>query len=206
MAVFLAGAAGVAAEVGAAEGVEAGAVAVAVSAAVARRGGGDVSLTRALKHVFATPLAVRRAFPRDLLERIKAAIKSSEARHRGELRFAIEGALEFLPVLRGLDPRDRALEVFSLLRVWDTEENIGVLIYVQAVDHDIEIVADRGIAAKIPQPEWDAICRRMEDAFRAKRYEAGVLAGIADVSALLERHFPAGGVNVDELPDKPVVL
>jgi hypothetical protein len=165
-----------------------------------------MSLTRALKHAFATPLAVRRAFPRDLLHRIEAAVKSSERRHRGELRFAVEGALEFLPVLRGLDPHARALEVFSLLRVWDTEENSGVLIYVQAVDRDIEIVADRGIAKKISQPEWDAICHSMEDAFGAKRYEEGVLAGIADVSALLERHFPAAGVNVDELPDKPVVL
>ena len=165
-----------------------------------------MSLRRALRHVFATPLTVRRAFPRELLDRIEAAIKSSETRHRGEIRFAVEGALEFLPVLRGLDPRHRALEVFSLLRVWDTEENIGVLIYVQAVDRDIEIVADRGIAARIEQPEWDAICRRMEEAFGAARYEQGVLAGISEVSALLERHFPAGGMNVDELPDKPVVL
>jgi hypothetical protein len=165
-----------------------------------------LNLGRALRHVFATPLTLRRAFPRTLLDRIEGAIKASERRHRGEVRFAVEGALEFLPVLRGLDPRQRALEIFSLLRVWDTEENSGVLIYVQAVDRDIEIVADRGIAARIPQAEWDAICHRMEDAFRVKRYEEGVLAGIADVSALLERHFPAGGANVDELPDKPVVL
>jgi hypothetical protein len=163
-------------------------------------------LARALTHLFATALRVRRAFPRAVLDRVEAAIEASERRHRGEIRFAVEGALEFLPVLRGLAPRERALEVFSLLRVWDTEENIGVLIYVQVVDHDIEIVADRGIAGRIAQAEWDAICHRMEDAFRARHYEQGVLEGIAEVSALLERHFPAAGANVDELPDKPVVL
>jgi uncharacterized membrane protein len=90
--------------------------------------------------------------------------------------------------------------------VWDTEENSGVLIYVQLVDRDIEIVADRGIAARIEQAEWDAICHRMEEAFRANRFEDGVLAGIADVTERLVRHFPAGHRNPDELPDRPVVL
>lgn len=161
---------------------------------------------RALRHLFATAARVRRAFPDDALARIEAAIKASEARHRGEIRLAVEGALDFVPVARGLTPRERAVEVFSLLRVWDTEENSGVLIYVQLVDHDIEIVADRGIAGRIAQSEWDAICGRMEEAFRAGRYEEGTLAAIAAVSALLEKHFPAGARNADELPDKPVVL
>jgi len=165
-----------------------------------------MSLGRALKHLFAAPWAIRRAFPREALERIEAAIKASEARHRGEIRFAVEGALEFLPLTRGLTPRERALEVFSLLRVWDTDENSGVLIYLQLVDRDIEIVADRGIASRIDQAQWESICHRMEEAFRAARYEAGVIAGIAEVSALLEKHFPASGRNADELPDRPVVL
>ena len=178
----------------------------AISAAAVRRGSGDVSLVRALKHLFAAPWAVRRAFPAHTLDRIEAAIKSSERRHRGEIRCAIEGALDFLPVLRGLTPRARALEAFSMLRVWDTEENSGVLIYVQLVDRDIEIVADRGIASRIAQPEWDAICQRMEGAFGSGRFEEGALAGVTEVSALLERHFPAGPSNVDELPDRPVVL
>ena len=165
-----------------------------------------MSLARALKHLFAAPWTVRRAFPPESLDRIGAAIKSSEQRHRGEIRFAIEGALEFVPVARGLNPRERALQAFSLLRVWDTEENSGVLIYVQLVDRDIEIVADRGIAARIAQPEWNAICSRMETAFGAGRFEEGALAGISEVSALLERHFPAGSSNVDELPDRPVIM
>ena len=165
-----------------------------------------MSFARALRHLFAPPWIVRRALPAAALERVEAEIAVSETRHRGEIRFAVEGALEFLPVARGLAPRARALELFSLLRVWDTEENSGVLIYVQLVDRDIEIVADRGIAAHIEQSEWDAICHRMEEAFRANRFEAGVLAGIADVTELLVRHFPAGRRNPDELPDRPVVL
>jgi uncharacterized membrane protein len=165
-----------------------------------------MSLTRALRHLFAGPWSVRRAFPQSALDRIQAAIGVSEQRHCGEIRFAVEGALEFLAVARGLSPRERALEVFSLLRVWDTEENSGVLLYVQLVDRDIEIVADRGIARHIRESEWEAICRRMEEAFRAARYEHGALAAIAEVSALLERHFPAGARNVDELPDRPVIL
>jgi hypothetical protein len=165
-----------------------------------------VKLKRALAHLFATAWTVRRAFPQPVLDRIEAGIKSSEQRHSGEIRFAVEGPLEFLPVLRGLEPRARALEVFSLLRVWDTEHNVGVLIYVQLVDRDIEIVADRGIAARIPQTAWDAICQRMQDAFKAGRYEAGALAGIGDVTELLARHFPAQRPDIDELPDRPVVL
>lgn len=165
-----------------------------------------MSLARATRHLLAPPWIVRRAFSQRALERIEAAIASSEEEHRGEIRFAVEGALEFLPVLRGLTPRSRALEVFSQLRVWDTEENTGVLIYLQLVDRDIEIVADRGINARIAQLEWDAICNRMESAFRERRYEAGVLEGIAEINQLLARHFPGAGRNPDELPDRPVVL
>src|SRR6478752_2121800 len=158
-----------------------------------------MSFGRALRHLFAAPWLVRRAFPREALQRIESAIGTSEKRHRGEIRFAIEGGLEFLPVLRGLTAHDRALEVFSMLRVWDTEENTGVLIYVQLADRHIEIAADRGIAHRIPQDEWDAICRRMEQGFAAGRYEEGVIEGIAQVSDRLARHFPAGKVNPNEL-------
>jgi uncharacterized membrane protein len=149
---------------------------------------------------------VSRAFPRGVLDRIAGAIGTSEKRHRGEIRFAVEGALEFVPLLRGLTTHQRALEVFSMLRIWDTEENTGVLIYLQLVDRHIEIVADRGIARLIKQEEWDAICRRMETAFAARRYEQGLTAGIAEVSELLARHFPAGAVNPNELPNTPAVL
>lgn len=161
---------------------------------------------RILKHLFTPDWAAFRVFPRALLSRIEKAIGESEKLHDAELRFAVEAGLALKPLLRGLTPRQRAHEVFANLRVWDTEHNSGVLIYLQLVDRDIEIVADRGISAKVGQDAWDEICRRMEDAFRAGRFEQGVLDGIREISALLKLHFPPRGANPDELPDRPVIL
>jgi uncharacterized membrane protein len=161
---------------------------------------------RILHHLFAPQWIVTRAFPRAALDRVEAAIRESEATHDGELRFAVEAGLHLWPLLRGQTPRQRAAEVFSMLRVWDTEHNSGVLIYVQLVDRRIEIVADRGINSKVKQGQWDAICRRMEYAFRARRFEPGVLDGIREITILLARHFPPRDENRDELPDKPVLL
>jgi hypothetical protein len=165
-----------------------------------------MNLKRAFKHLFAPDWLVYRAFPRTGLKRMETAIRESEALHGGELRIAVEAGLDVLPLLRGVTPRARAREAFSMLRVWDTEENSGVLIYLQLVDRRIEIVADRGISAKVGQAQWDAICHRMEEAFRARRFEAGVLEGIAEITTLLTTHFPARRENPDELPDRPVVL
>jgi uncharacterized membrane protein len=161
---------------------------------------------RMLKHLFTPDWVARRVFPRATLNRIREAIRESEKSHDGELRFAVEAGLDFLPLLKGAAPRQRALEVFSMLRVWDTERNSGVLIYVQLVDRRIEIVADRGITAKVDQGAWDAICRGMEESFRAGRFEEGALQGIRAISLLMARHFPPHGTNADELPDRPAVL
>jgi uncharacterized membrane protein len=163
-------------------------------------------MKRVLKHLFAPHWIMYRAFPRAALKRIETAIRESEKTHAGELRFAVEAGLHLMPLLRGVTPRQRARQVFAELNVWDTEHNSGVLIYVQLMDRRIEILADRGISAKVEQAAWDAVCRRMEDAFRARRFEQGVLDGISEVTALLGRHFPVRGVNPNELPDKPVVL
>lgn len=165
-----------------------------------------MNLPRALRHLFSPPWLVGRAFPVDALRRIEAAISASERRHRGEVRFAVEGALDFGPVLRGFSARARALEAFAQLKVWDTEENTGVLIYLLLADRDIEIVADRGIARRIPQAGWDAICARMERAFAAREFEAGVTAGIEQITELLATHFPADSQNADELPNRPARL
>jgi len=165
-----------------------------------------MNIKRIVKHLFATHWIIARAFPRRTLAVIENAIRASEKSHHGELRFAVEADLDLAALLRGQIPRQRAVEVFSALRVWDTEHNSGVLIYVQLVDRRIEIVADRGINAKVPQHEWDAICRRMEAAFRESRYEGGALAAIGEITALLAQHFPPRGDNPDELSDKPVVL
>jgi hypothetical protein len=165
-----------------------------------------MSFGRAVRHLFAAPWLLTRAFPRAALDAIESAVNASERRHRGEVRFAVEGALDFLPVVRGLTARERALEVFALSRVWDTEENTGVLLYLQLAERDVEIVADRGIARLIAQAEWDGVCRRMEASFAGGRFEAGVIAGIGEITTLLERHFPADRPNSDELPDRPIVL
>lgn len=165
-----------------------------------------MTASRVLKHLFAGERAMRRAFPHTLLRRIEQAVAASETLHRGELRFVVEGALPPLAIWRGLTARQRAIELFSLLRVWDTEENSGVLIYVQFVDHKVEIVADRGIAARVGRDTWRDICAAMEQAFKSRRYEDGVLNALQQTGALLASHFPAGPHNPNELPDQPLVI
>jgi len=161
-------------------------------------------VVRLLKHLLIPDWLARRPFPAAALERIGRAVTASERLHRGEICFAVEGGLPLQ--LLSASCRRRAEDLFGSLKVWDTEENSGVLIYVQLVDRDIEIVADRGIAARVAQAEWEAICRAMEQSFRNGQYLPGSLAAIERVTALLARHFPARGVNPDELPDRPALL
>ncbi len=161
---------------------------------------------RLIRHLLAPPWSVGQAFPAATLSAIERAIGESERMHRGELRFAVEAGLDLLPVWHGETARERAVELFSDLRVWDTAENSGVLIYVQLVDRKVEILADRGISAGVAQAEWDAICRAVEQAFRQQRYEEGALAAVRRVGALLAAHFPARPDNPNELPNRPVLL
>jgi uncharacterized membrane protein len=161
---------------------------------------------RLLRHVVTDHLSVRRVFPEPTLHSIEQAIAAGERTHRGQVCFAVEGALPPLRVLRLLTPRERALEVFGLLRVWDTEENAGVLIYLLLADRDVEIVADRGIDRRVGSEAWQAICTRMEAAFRASRHGDGVVQGIEEISRLLAAHFPREQPGANELPDRPVVL
>jgi uncharacterized membrane protein len=166
-----------------------------------------MDLTRLTRHLWIGSPEVNRIFPAAALERITKAIAASETGHHGEIRFAVEASLELRPLLKGVTARERAIQVFSDLRVWDTEENNGVLIYLLLADHDVEILADRGIHAKVGAAGWEAICKAMETEFRQGRFEAGVAAGIASVGAHLKAHFPArGGTNENELPDAPVIL
>ena len=149
---------------------------------------------------------VKRAFPRQTLLAIEKSIKASETAHVGEIRFAVEGALDGTPLFRGQSARERALDVFSQLRVWDTERNNGVLIYLLLADRRVEIVADRGIHAKVETREWVNVCRNMETAFKQSNFEGGVVNGIQAVTQHLKKHFPAASAGRNELPDKPVVL
>ena len=151
---------------------------------------------------------MRRAFPPEALARIEAAVDASEALHRGEIRVAIEGALDPGDVARGKSPRARALEVFAALGVWDTEANNGVLIYVLLADRDVEIVADRGFNDRVSAAQWAEVCEDMQREFRAGRYAEGVIAGIEDVGRIIGAYYPQrpGQRDEDELPNRPALL
>lgn len=163
---------------------------------------------RLLRHLFATPGALDRAFPAPALERIGQAIAQAEARNSGEIRFAMEAALPWSYLRRDAPARQRALMVFSKLRVWDTECNNGVLLYVELADRSVEIVADRGIAQKVAHAEWEAICATMREHYRRGAFEAGTIAAIEAIGARLDAHFPLapGTSNPNELGDRPVRL
>lgn len=163
-------------------------------------------IKRIVKHLLFTEGQVKRAFPRNTLMTIEKAIRASEAAHVGEIRFVVEGALDGLPLVRGQSARDRAIDLFSQLRVWDTQHNTGVLIYLLLADRAVEIVADRGIHEKVGSQAWNKICHQMETAFGQSNYEGGVVSGLQAVTQHLVEHFPADGRSVNELPDKPVLL
>ena len=165
-----------------------------------------MKLSRMLKHLLLPGWWVRRAFVSTDLAAIGAAISACESLHRGELRFVVEGPLPLSELWHGASSRHRAVELFASQRVWDTEENSGILIYVQLVDRRVEILADRGIAARVAQAEWDAICRAMEASFRRGEWRQGALQAVARAGDLLALHFPAGKCNPNELPDQPLVL
>lgn len=165
-----------------------------------------MDLARFWRHVRMSPLTAMRCFPPRTLDTIAREVAAREARHRGEICFLVEAELTTAQLWRGLGSRARARELFAQHGVWNTEENNGVLVYVLLADRRVEIVADRGIHARVPEAEWQGICRAMEGRFREGRFEDGALAGIAAVSDLLERHFPGTGPRRNELDDRPQVI
>ena len=165
-----------------------------------------MKIARMLRHLTMPQWRAAQVLPREALLRIERAIAEAESRHSGQIRFAVENALDLHDLVRGESARERAIEVFATLRVWDTADNNGVLIYLLLADHDVEIVADRGIHERVGSHAWEEICREMEAAFREGRFEEGVLGGLARASRLLETHFPRQVPGPNELPDRPVVL
>jgi hypothetical protein len=165
-----------------------------------------MGLSRIVPHLLAEQ-NMRRHFPARVLDAIQHAVAEGEARHDGQVCFAIEGALRLRALFKNVTPRQRAEEVFAHLRVWDTQNNSGVLVYVLLAERAIEIVADRGIAARVPEPEWKSICIQMQNRFAAGEFERGAVEGVAAVSGLLAKHFPSNGsAKANELPDRPVLL
>ena len=165
-----------------------------------------MSAARMCRHLIASRAGTRRRFSAESMQAIERAISAAEARTSGEIRFVIETSLELPDLWARLTPRDRAAQTFSDLHVWDTELRNGVLIYVLMADRSVEIIADRGAAAVIPPAEWDAVCRSVEENFRARRFTAGAVAGVGAVGGLLERHFPRAASDRNELPNQPALL
>jgi uncharacterized membrane protein len=165
-----------------------------------------MGIGRIFRHLLEHRWRERRIFTPKVLARIEAAIKAGESTHSGQIRFVVEGALDGRPLFRNQPARERALDIFSQLRIWDTEHNNGVLIYLLLADRDIEIVADRGINGKVGTEGWEKICAILEKEFRAGLFEYGVIKGIQEVSRVLAQHFPREPGGTNELPDAPVVL
>ena len=178
---------------------------MAGSAAEVPPGAGEVmTLKRVLRHLMTPGWALRRAFDAAALDAIEKAIAAAERTHGGEIRFAIEAQLSPMEVFRGIAPRERAVEAFAQLGVWDTDENNGVLLYVLWADHDVEIVADRGFNGRVSAQEWEDVCHRMESLFAQGQAVDAVITGIEAVGRLIARHYPA--VDRNELSNRPVVL
>jgi uncharacterized membrane protein len=165
-----------------------------------------MGIRRISRHLLEHHWRVRRIFPKQVLAAIEQAIKAGEATHSGQVRFVVEGALDGKPLFRNQSARDRALDIFAHLRIWDTAHNNGVLIYLLLADRQVEIVADRGIDAKVGAAGWQKICAEMETDFRSGNFTGGVIRGIDAVSRQLAAHFPKHGAGKNELPDAPVVM
>jgi uncharacterized membrane protein len=165
-----------------------------------------MNIRRIGRHLLEHRWRVRRIFPPQVLTAIEQAIRAGEATHSGQVRFVVEGALDGAPLFRGQPARERALDIFSQLRIWDTAHNNGVLIYLLLADRDVEIVADRGIDARVGAAGWEKICAEMENSFRAGNFAGGAIKGIQAVSRQLAAHFPRHGGGKNELPDTPVVI
>ena len=164
-------------------------------------------LTRLLRHRWADG-RLRQVLTPEVLQRLGQRVAASERHHTGQIRICAEGGLPLSYLWRGASARERAITQFGKLRVWDTEHNNGVLIYLLLAEHAIEIVADRGLAQRVPEATWHTLVQRLGQALRAGQYEDGLTEVLADVSALLVAHFPASGhaPGSNELPDAPVLL
>jgi uncharacterized membrane protein len=161
--------------------------------------------SRIFSHATTTHWSVVRAFPDACLSRIEAAVGHAERGCSGQIRIAIEASLPLVAVGAGYAARERAIDVFSQLRVWDTEHNNGVLIYLLMAEQNVEIIADRGIDRKVGAARWEMICKAMEARFSRAEFEAGVIDGAQAIGDLLREFFPAD-MNRNEQSDRPVIL
>lgn len=165
------------------------------------------SLTRWARHLWLDATDARKWLGADGLQRLEQAVRDSEARHMGELRLCVEAGLPVASLWHGTSSRDRAVTLFSQLRVWDTEHNNGVLIYLLLAERRIEILADRGLHVRVGGQAWQDITDQLSAALQSDRYEDGLIQAIDAVSTLMRRHFPlTTEPNRNELPDAVVLI
>lgn len=165
-----------------------------------------MGLMRYLVHWWMGLRGASGAFPLSVRENIEREIGLAERQHHGEIRFAVQAALGFPPLWRGVTSQQCAMRAFASLGVWDTAANNGVLIYVLLADRAVEIIADRGIASLVPDGEWQALCNNVHERFRTGDFEGGAIAAVRGVAERLARHFPAHGERANELPNQPILL
>ena len=165
-----------------------------------------MQLRRLFRHWLQGLQPAKKLLPPAALEQIESEVQAAERTHEGEIRVAVESALSFQLLWRDISARDRALQAFASLGVWDTRHNNGVLIYVLLADKAIEIVADRGIAEHIPASEWQGLCDEVSERFRQGDPASGCFVAVRSVGRRLARFFPATGGDGDELPNQPVLL
>lgn len=166
-------------------------------------------LSRRLRHMQAGTGVGEQTFPPDVIAAVTTAIAEGELTHRGEVRLIVEAAMPGEAIWAGVTNRQRAISLFAEHGIWDTEDNCGVLLYVNLADHKVEIVADRNINRKVKPAQWQAICDTMTQGFRRGEYGPSTLQAIAQVNELLRQHFPADtsrGPDINELPDHPVII
>ena len=164
-------------------------------------------LKRICRHRWLDESDTNRAVPVDMVERLMRRVAASEQRHSGEIRICVEAGLPLSYLRRNAPARERAITLFGKLRVWDTEWNNGVLIYLLLADHAIEIVTDRGLNQRVSDAQWKEIVNTLGASIRAGRYEDGLTQALEEVSAVLVKHFPLmpSDANPNELPNRPTV-
>jgi uncharacterized membrane protein len=163
-------------------------------------------LSRLLRHLLTTTGTGKRAFPAPTLKAIQAAVAKGEKLHRAQIRLVVEPSLSIFDVLAGATSRQRARELFSHYRIWDTEENCGILIYINLADRKVEIIVDRGVGRIVDAGEWQAVCRTMTRDFARGEYHGSVIAAVEQLNELLRQRFPAEGPNANELPNRPLII
>lgn len=147
---------------------------------------------------FSFSKGARGSFNPEQEERIVAAIRAAELRTSGEIRVFIESRCRFV------DPVDRAAEVFFGLKMQQTEDRNGVILYVAMKDHQLAIFGDEGIHKIVGTEFWNKEVQKILQEFNAAHYVEGIIEIIHDIGEVLVKHFPYEQEDKNELPDNIV--